>query len=421
LHATRETQAAAAGDLVYGRECPTYGVVRHRDQQTVFMNHTSFRSHLLPPAGSVPLDGAAREVHRAVGDIRRGVPVLIEDAQGGRLLGLPAETATPETLAEFLSATAPAPGPALVIALSRAVAGRIGAAPLEGTGELAALPLDAAHLTVDTLRALADPTLLQAPNHLLRPADAPALPAHLARAAVALAKIARLLPAMLVAPPRDVAPPTLLAVDEAAIAAYPANAAAALVRVASARVPLDDALDARIVAFRPPDGGIEHLAILIGDPEHADAPLVRVHSECFTGDLLGSRRCDCGPQLHQAIRRMAAEGAGVLLYMAQEGRGIGLVNKLRAYTLQDAGLDTLDANRALGFDADERSFAAAAVMLEQLGIARIRLLTNNPQKIAGLTAHGIEVAGRVSHAIAANGENDSYLETKARRFGHLLG
>jgi GTP cyclohydrolase II len=107
--------------------------------------------------------------------------------------------------------------------------------------------------------------------------------------------------------------------------------------------------------------------------------------------------------------------------MAQEGRGIGLVNKLRAYTLQDAGLDTLDANRALGFNADERSFGAAAVMLEQLGISRIRLLTNNPQKIAGLTAHGIEVAGRVSHAIAANGENDSYLETKARRFGHLLG
>jgi GTP cyclohydrolase II len=148
---------------------------------------------------------------------------------------------------------------------------------------------------------------------------------------------------------------------------------------------------------------------------------VRIHSECFTGDLLGSRRCDCGPQLHQAIRRMAAEGAGVLLYMAQEGRGIGLVNKLRAYTLQDAGLDTLDANRALGFDADERSFFAAATMLKQLGITRLRLLTNNPQKIAGLTAHGITVAGRISHAIAANGENDSYLETKARRFGHLLG
>jgi len=190
-------------------------------------------------------------------------------------------------------------------------------------------------------------------------------------------------------------------------------------------VPLESAEDARIVAFRPQDGGVEHLAVLIGRPEWAagrgEAPLVRVHSECLTGDILGSRRCDCGPQLHQAIRRMAAEGAGVLLYMAQEGRGIGLVNKLRAYRLQDGGLDTLDANRALGFGADERSFAAAATMLRALGINRIRLLTNNPDKLASLAEHGIEIAGRVSHAIAANGVNDLYLETKARRFGHILG
>jgi GTP cyclohydrolase II len=393
---------------------------RIEDQQTSSMNHTSFRSKLLPPANPVPLQSAARDVHRAVGEVRRGVPVLISQAGGSTLLALPAETATPETLADFLRA---APSlPALVLALSRAVAGRIGATPLEGTGDLAVLSLDPARLTTDGLRALADPTLLQAAESLVRPASAPVLPPQTAKAAVLLAKLARLLPAMLVAQPDDSDSLTdLLRVSAAAIAAYPENAAASLVRVASARVPLDDALDARVVAFRPPDGGIEHLAILIGDPEHADTPLVRVHSECFTGDLLGSRRCDCGPQLHQAIRRMAAEGAGVLLYMAQEGRGIGLVNKLRAYTLQDAGLDTLDANRALGFNADERSFGAAAVMLEQLGISRIRLLTNNPQKIAGLTAHGIEVAGRVSHAIAANGENDSYLETKARRFGHLLG
>jgi GTP cyclohydrolase II len=148
--------------------------------------------------------------------------------------------------------------------------------------------------------------------------------------------------------------------------------------------------------------------------------LVRIHSECFTGDILGSLRCDCGPQLHQAMRRMAAEGAGVLLYMAQEGRGIGLANKLRAYALQDTGLDTLDANRALGWGADERSFAPAAAMLNQLGITRIRLLTNNPEKLAQLAAHGIEVTARVRHAIAANGVNDAYLETKARRFGHML-
>jgi GTP cyclohydrolase II len=145
-----------------------------------------------------------------------------------------------------------------------------------------------------------------------------------------------------------------------------------------------------------------------------------VHSECFTGDLLGSLRCDCGPQLRAAIARMAQDGAGVLLYLAQEGRGIGLVNKLRAYTLQDSGLDTLDANRALGYGADERGFMVAATMLRQLGITRLRLLTNNPDKLAGLAACGIDVQGREPHQIAANGVNDSYLDTKAARFGHLL-
>ncbi len=133
--------------------------------------------------------------------------------------------------------------------------------------------------------------------------------------------------------------------------------------------------------------------MLVGRPEDAAAPLVRVHSECFTGDLLGSLRCDCGAQLRGAIRRMAAEGAGALLYLAQEGRGIGLANKLRAYALQDRGLDTLDANRALGFAADERDFLAAAAMLRQLGLRRVRLLTNNPDKLAALAAHGIDVVG----------------------------
>ena len=197
------------------------------------------------------------------------------------------------------------------------------------------------------------------------------------------------------------------------------RSAAALVRVSEATVPLEDATDARVVAFRAPSSGVEHYAVLIGRPEDAPAPLVRVHSECFTGDLLGSLRCDCGTQLRGAIGRMAAEGAGALLYLAQEGRGIGLPNKLRAYTLQDRGLDTLDANRALGFAADEREFVTAASMLRLLGLRRIRLLTNNPDKLAALAAHGIEVAGRASLLFAGNGVNDRYLETKATRFGHL--
>jgi GTP cyclohydrolase II len=187
-------------------------------------------------------------------------------------------------------------------------------------------------------------------------------------------------------------------------------------------VPLDAAPDARLVAFRALDQGIEHMAILVGDPAARDAPPVRIHSECFTGDLLGSLRCDCGPQLQGAIASMAQAGDGAVLYLSQEGRGIGLINKLRAYTLQDnAGLDTLDANRALGWQADERNFHIAAAMLEALGIRRIRLLTNNPDKVAALTACGIEVVERVPHEFAPNGVNDAYLKTKALRFGHLIG
>jgi GTP cyclohydrolase II len=147
---------------------------------------------------------------------------------------------------------------------------------------------------------------------------------------------------------------------------------------------------------------------------------VRIHSECFTGDLLGSLRCDCGAQLRGAIARMSEEGAGILLYLAQEGRNIGLVNKLRAYTLQDRGLDTLDANRALGWGADERNFLIAATMLKSLGVEHVRLLTNNLSKLDALASCGIEVVGREAHAFAPNGVNDHYLATKAERFGHLL-
>ncbi len=342
-----------------------------------------------------------------MGEARRGVPVLLRGA-GGIIAVLPVETATAETLAEFLRAISG--GPLLVLA--RALGGQ---APASS----AAFALPADLLVPEILLALADPSARPRPG-LSLPAAARGAPPPDAAAALQLAKLARLLPAVLIGAAAPVEQPLLAQVAAEDVLAYSAAAALALVPVAEARVPLEGAEDARLVAFRPPDGGIEHLAIVIGAPEQAEAPLVRVHSECFTGDLLGSRRCDCGPQLHQAIRRMAAEGAGVLLYMAQEGRGIGLVNKLRAYRLQDAGMDTLEANHALGFDADERSFAAAATMLRHLGIARIRLLTNNPDKIAGLAAHGIEVAGRVSHAIAANGENDLYLQTKKRRFGHLL-
>ncbi|WP_376100189.1 GTP cyclohydrolase II [Roseomonas sp. CCTCC AB2023176] len=360
-----------------------------------------------------------RSVHRAVSDLRRGTPVVLEGV-GEALVLVAAETVGARGLTE-LAALALTP-PVLLLAPTRAAA--VLSRPVaQGLGAVDAVPvalrLPHALLSEDALRRLADPvaeTLLPEP-----PALAPLPSDTLAPAAIALAKIGRLLPAVVAAraaPGGALA--GLLSVPAADVLSYPLSAATSLTRVAEATVPLEDAPDARIVAFRAAEGGIEHLAILVGRPEEQEAPLCRAHSECFTGDLLGSLRCDCGPQLRGAIARMGAEGGGVLLYLAQEGRGIGLVNKLRAYALQDTGLDTLDANRALGYGADERSFLVAATMLRALGIERVRLMTNNPDKVAGLTACGIEVEGRVSHLFAANGVNDGYLATKKRRFGHLM-
>ncbi len=365
-----------------------------------------------------------RAVHRAASDLRRGTPVLIREGEA-TLLVAAAETVSAAGLRE-IAAGGRAPA-LLLLAPVRAAAVLQRPVPQCASGAAqpaaVALRLPPALLDPAALRSLADPTAER-----LLPAEPERVPAPpLAPAAIALAKLARLLPALVAAPAQEDADTRLdlLSVPAKAVLDYPISAAATLARVAEARVPLEDAPEARIVAFRAADGGIEHLAILVGRPEDAIArgqvPLARIHSECFTGDLLGSLRCDCGPQLRGAIRRMAEDPAGgVLLYLAQEGRGIGLVNKLRAYRLQDAGLDTLDANHALGFGSDERNFWAAAEMLRAVGIGRVRLLTNNPDKVAGLAACGIEVDRREAHQFAANGVNDAYLETKARRFGHLL-
>jgi GTP cyclohydrolase II len=357
-----------------------------------------------------------RAVHRAAADLRRGVPVLLTGA--APLVVLAAETAGERGVAE-LTALAAEP-PMMLLAATRAAA--VLHRPMQPADAAVALRLTPALLRAPALQALADPTLEQTRAEMPVPVPAPAS----AGAALTLVKLSRLLPAALAASaaPDAVAAAAragILSVPAADAAAYPEAGIAGLTRVTDAHVPLDSAEDTTIVAFRTDDGGVEHLAIIVGDPTALEAPLVRLHSECFTGDLLGSLRCDCGAQLRGAIRRMAQEHAGVLLYLAQEGRGIGLVNKLRAYALQDRGLDTLDANRALGWDADERNFLVAATMLEALGLRRVRLLTNNPDKIAALAACGIDVAGRVPHAFAPNGINDRYLATKARRFGHLLG
>jgi GTP cyclohydrolase II len=356
-----------------------------------------------------------RSVHRAAADLRRGAPVLLTGDLP--LILLAAETAGPRGLAE-LAALAMKP-PVLLLAPMRAAA--VLHQPIDRESPVVALQVGSELLTPELLRGLADPTA----ERSLPTQPEPALVPELAGPALILAKLGRLLPAVLAAPVRrdigaDIARFDLFSVPAADLIAYPAAAAAGLRQIASAHVPLENAPDSRVIAFRTEGAAIEHLAIVVGHPEIADAPLVRIHSECFTGDLLGSLRCDCGVQLRGAIARMAEEGAGVLLYLAQEGRNIGLVNKLRAYTLQDRGLDTLDANRALGWGADERNFLIAATMLEVIGVNRIRLLTNNPYKLAALASCGIEVIGREAHAFAPNGINDHYLATKAERFGHLL-
>ena len=244
--------------------------------------------------------------------------------------------------------------------------------------------------------------------------------------AIRLTKIARLLPAVVVAPiTADDAAAWAIAnnraiVSSTAVQAYDRLQADTLVPVSEARVPLAGCENTKIIAFRPRDGGAEHLAIIIGETDASIPVLTRLHSECFTGDLLGSLKCDCGDQLRGAISAIAEGGSGVLLYLAQEGRGIGLVNKLRAYELQEKGFDTIDANEQLGFDDDERIYLPAVQMLASLGINKVKLLTNNPAKVGALARHGIAVTERVAHVFPSNQHNWSYLDTKSKRSGHLF-
>ncbi|WP_340116346.1 GTP cyclohydrolase II [Pelagibius sp. 7325] len=369
-------------------------------------------------------------VERAFAELRRGASVVLHDWSGQGALVQAAEQATPEGLAALAALTGTEP--LLLLTARRAQAlGLPGAEPLIASGGVMALALnltgDRNDRQAESIRALADPTAPQ--NAPLRARQVATAPAGLDIAAVELTKLARLLPAALLAPlpGQPVQSPVawadahdLMAVSAANVAEYRFAAARGLTKVAEAAVPLAGAEQARIIAFRPDDGGMEHLAIVVGEPQPDQPLLLRLHSECFTGDLLGSLRCDCGDQLRGAIQAMAEAGAGIVLYLMQEGRGIGLVNKLRAYTLQDRGSDTLDANEQLGFDADERVYLPAAQMLHQLGFRKVRLLTNNPQKVAALSRFGIAVEERVGHSFPSNGHNEFYLATKATRFGHLF-
>ncbi len=379
---------------------------------------------LEPLAKESVLDSAAlRAVDRAVADLRRGDILILRDADGGLALIQAAEGASDDGLRELAQLSGRTP--ILLLTEQRAKALNL-LDDDQNPARQKVYSFDLADVAAVDIAAFADPSITSRPDSdLTLPKSAVA--SGLDGAAVELAKLARLLPAILMAPLPYVtdledwiAAQGLSVVDAEDVSQYPALAARNHKIVASARIPLAAAEDTQIVAFRPSDGGIEQLALIIGEPSPDEAVLTRLHSECLTGDILGSLRCDCGDQLRGAIRVIAEAGGGIVLYLAQEGRGIGLVNKLRAYELQDRGADTLEANQQLGFDADERIYLPAAEILRLLGYRRVRLLTNNPDKVTALTRCGIAVEERVRHSFPSNGHNDFYLRTKASRFGHIF-
>jgi GTP cyclohydrolase II len=345
-------------------------------------------------------------IRRAIAALRAGRPVRIE---GARAIGvLAVETATGEMLG-IVDANRKA---RLLISGERAAA--LSLANLRDAADPAqpVLVERESWLDADTALALADPgqDLERGPIGPLHPV--PLACAECAEAALDLARSAGLLPALWVITAQDAA----ISVSAEEIAREDRRPEVEL--VVRAKLPLKDMPETQIVAFRASDDGQEHVALLIGAPG-GKPPLVRLHSECLTGDVFGSLKCDCGPQLKEALRIIGGAGGGVLLYLRQEGRGIGLANKLRAYALQDRGLDTVDANRRLGFADDERDYAHAAAILRALGIAEVRLLTNNPTKVSGLEAAGITVVERVPHHMPANPHNADYLATKRKKSGHL--
>ena len=348
-----------------------------------------------------------RATARAIDALRRGWPVAIRGEEGTLAL-LAIETADAERLAEFDPDTK-AP---VLLSAGRAATLKLANQRNAAVPDAPVAVERAPWLDFDGAVALADPQLdlatpLKGPFHAI-PVPVPGA----AAAALRLARIAGLVPAFFI---RE---------GDSADAITPADIdahenPARLKIVTRARLPVAGAEDTEIVAFRTPESPDEHVALLIGQPTGAP-PLVRLHSECLTGDVLGSLKCDCGPQLHAAIHAIADSGWGVLLYLRQEGRGIGLINKLRAYALQDQGFDTVDANTRLGFAVDARDFGVAGRMLKLLGQDRVRLLTNNPEKVAGLEAAGIAVAERVPHSLPPNPHNERYLATKRDRTGHQL-
>jgi len=346
-------------------------------------------------------------VERALAEFRSGRPIIIR-AGDETMTVMPVDGLTDQGLASFRLVCAPA-RPHLLITARRARA--LG---LDGGGPTG-LAIGDLHNAAALLSLAAD---TQVTRHLdVVPAG------DTAGAAIELAKLAQRLPALLVGDGTAAGVAAcdlpLMAVAADAVAQFRQAAIASLVVAAEATIPLHGGFSARFVIFRDGMGGAP-VAIVVGRPDLAQPVPVRLHSACLTGDVFGSRRCDCGDQLRLALPQLAQQGGGIILYLEQEGRGLGLANKIRTYQLQDAGLDTVDANTVLGFDDDERDYGIAVRMLQVLGCTRVRLLTNNPAKLDGLSHAGIDVSGRVPLQGPINSDNRRYLTAKARRAGHKL-
>ena len=346
-------------------------------------------------------------VSRGLGEFHGRRPVLIT-ATGEAILALPVEGLDGKRLSEFMTLCGRT-APQLVITERRARAlGLDASAPM-------ALPLSAGD-DADAILALVtdatnDRTLTAKPA------------SWLGAAAIQLAKLSQSLPAVLAADVVDHAiacEHSIVTIEAAAVGHFADDAIRSLIVASEASVPLNSNTPTRFVVFRDAMGG-SPLAIIVGKPDFANAVPVRLHSACLTGDVFGSRRCDCGDQLRLALARLEDFGGGVILYLAQEGRGLGLANKMRTYQLQDDGLDTFDANTTLGFDDDERDYGTAARMLQMLNCTRIVLLTNNPAKLDGLTQAGIEIVSRMPLEAPINADNRRYMTAKAARSGHRLG
>jgi GTP cyclohydrolase II len=350
---------------------------------------------------------SAEAIRRAIALLRAGRPIRITGPD--ELTVASVETMTPE----LLDARDSSHRAALLISGHRAAALKL-ANERDAADPDAPVVIERAHwLDATVAAALVDPgrDLDRGPVGPLHAINAGCREAS--AAALALARAAGLLPALWLLEPQGA--DAAVSVDEIRREQLQPS----LEIVARAKLPLEDLPPTQIIAFRAASDGQEQVALLIG-AFGGRPPLVRLHSECLTGDVFGSLKCDCGPQLKEALKIIGEAGGGLLLYLRQEGRGIGLANKIRAYSLQDRGLDTVDANRRLGFADDERDYRHAAAMLRALGIDRVRLLTNNPAKVEGLEAAGIAVAERVSHQMPANPHNADYLDTKRKRSGHLL-